>query len=637
MPRRVTLASCEVRGGRGCLSNGTRKGASEPLRISQRSIEAVREAANITEVASEFTALRRAGARFTGLCPFPDHDEKTPSFSVTPEKGFYHCFGCGKGGDAIKLVMELKPLPFAEAVSYLADRCGIELELEGRSPQQEHAARQRSSQRRSAHKALAAATAYYHKFLLKSPSADHARNYLKNRGFEQSTIEEFRLGYAPGGAGAGFGKAAQRVGLERGGLEAAGLLSGRGGDRFFDRIMFPISDPRGRIVGFGARTLGDAKPKYLNSPETDLFNKRALVYGFPQVAQAIRREKSVLVVEGYTDVLMLYQCGVQNAVATLGTAMTEQHLKALSAYADTIHLLFDPDDAGEKAVERASVTAAELRLDLRVLRLTDDPADWLLEHSADEFHQMLSGSVPVLEYAFRRRVERARGSSAAERSRMMSEMKELISKIHDPVFAEDAVRLGSEALGVRPDLLRPSPSSSNNSSRAVYGFSGNSTGSATLRERRTSSDPLVEAGRELLAICIVRPDLARRPFREGVNTSSLAQPLMLTPDDFGLESHARVFALLSDRLVDDSEDRGTILADEAARPLLQALAGLQAIGDGLYPSDASLRVAWLRVGALSRERAKARSEDLDEKIRLHSEIQQFNRAAVEIGDLTLEP
>ncbi len=348
------------------------------MRLSQGSIEAVREAADIVEVTSEFTALRRQGTNLVGLCPYPDHSEKTPSFSVSPEKNFCYCFGCGRGGDAIKLVMELKSFSFVEAVSHLAERSGVELKFEGRSPEEEKKAGQHAAQRRSARKALAAATAYYHKYLLRSPAAEEARRYLKGRGLEHHTIEEFRLGYAPPRERPGFMQAARKVDLDHGVLEVAGLLSQRGGERFVDRIMFPISDRRGRIVGFGARALGDAKPKYLNSPETELFNKRSLLYGFPQVAEAVRKEGAALVVEGYTDVLMLYQSGIKNAVATLGTAMTEQHLKILSGHADRIYLLFDPDEAGEKAVEKAAVTAAELKLDLRVLRLPEDPADWLL-------------------------------------------------------------------------------------------------------------------------------------------------------------------------------------------------------------------------------------------------------------------
>jgi DNA primase len=213
------------------------------LRITPQSIEEVREAAQIAEVASEFTALRRVGARFSGLCPYPDHDEKTPSFSVSPDKNFYYCFGCSRGGDAIKLVMELKSFSFAEAVSHLAERFGVELRFEGRSPEEERAAKQRNARRRSAYKALAAATAYYHKYLLKSPAAEEARRYLKERGFERSTIEEFRLGYAPPRGRPGFVQAARGVGLGREALEVAGLISSRGGERFGDRVTFPTRSP----------------------------------------------------------------------------------------------------------------------------------------------------------------------------------------------------------------------------------------------------------------------------------------------------------------------------------------------------------------------------------------------------------
>lgn len=552
---------------------------------------------------------------------------------------------CQRGGDSIKLVMDLKPLPFAEAISYLADRFGIELEMEGRSPEQERAAKERVSRRRSAHKALAAAAVYYHKYLLKSPAAEGARRYLQGRGFTSSTIEEFRLGYAPAGHGAGFAGVAGKVGLDRGALESAGLLSGRGGDRFFDRITFPISDPRGRIVGFGARALGDAKPKYLNSPETELFNKRALLYGFPQVAGAVRREGSVLVVEGYTDVLMLYQCGIQNAVATLGTAMTDQHLKMLSGYADTIHLLFDPDEAGEKAVERIEKmvrTAADLKLDLRVLHLAQDPADWLLEHTDEEFRSLLSDATPVLEYVFRRYDKRLRSASVAERSRAIAEVKELIKAIADPVFRREAERLATETFGVSPDLLRPSPASESSHRPAYHPRDGRS-GPSTVRESgAASTDPLDEAGRELLALMISRPDLAARPLRDGVGAPALPEPIVLEPGDFGDEAQARIFSLLREKLGGGSGDLrngdlGAVLSDERARPLLDVISALEAAGERLYPSDAALRAAWLRVAALSRERAKAQTDDFDEKFRLHVEIKRLNRAAVEVGDLTLEP
>lgn len=530
---------------------------------------------------------------------------------------------CQRGGDAIKLVMELKNLPFAEAVSHLGERFGIELEFEGRSPEEERAAKTRTTRRRSGYRALAAAAAYYHKYLLKASSSEEARRYLKARGMELSTIEEFRLGYAPPRGAAGFSAAARKVGLDRSALEAAGLLSPRGGERFVDRVTFPISDLRGRIVGFGARTLGDAKPKYLNSPETELFNKRSLLYGLPQAAGAMRREKAALIVEGYTDVLMLHQSGIKNAVATLGTAMTEQHLKALSGNADTIHLLFDPDEAGEKAVERAAATAAELKLDLRVLRLPEDPADWLLEHPAEEFRELLSGSVPVLEYVFRRKADRARGSGAAERSRVVSEIRDLIKEIRDPVFHRDALRLATEALGVNARVLDSAPQPGTERIERSNGPA-----------RRAPRDPAVEVGREILAHLLTRPDLASRVLRNGVAAPPILQePLVLLPGDFVDESQARIFELLTRRA---GEALNVVLSDDQARPLVDAISALQAFGEDLYTSEVSLHAAWFRLGALSRERAKNnlkyKQDELNDEswvrsnTRLHNEMKTFQAA-----------
>ena len=619
------------------------------MRISQGSIEEVREAANIVEVASEFTALKRQGTNLVGLCPYPDHSEKTPSFSVSPEKNFCYCFGCSRGGDAIKLVMELKSFSFVEAVSHLAEHSGVELKFEGRSSEEEKKAEQRAARRRSAHKALAAATAYYHKYLLKSPSAEEARRYLKGRGLEYSTIEEFRLGYAPPRGRSGFMQAAGKVGLGREAMEAAGLLSTRGGERFVDRVTFPISDRRGRIVGFGARSLGDAKPKYLNSPETEIFNKRSLLYGFPRVAEAIRKEKAALVVEGYTDVLMLYQSGIKNAIATLGTAVTADHLRTLSVYADKIYLLFDPDEAGEKATQRArsaakeatdpnrtsqepheaqraTVAAAEFKLDLRVLRLAEDPAEWLLKHPPQEFADLLDGAVPVLEYTINRIVERAWGADVATRSRTLRQIQGLIEELDDPVAYWEAIRLASNSLNIDSETLREQL----RPVKATTATHPPPSQSPGARE----TNPLREAGRELLALVLARPDLAARPLREGMAAPALSdEPVMLKMEDFDDEAHARIFALLTEYA---GEDLRTVLSDERARTLLDEVSALRASGEKLYPSAASLRAAWFRLAALSREKAKLLTDDFDEKYRLHLQIKHLNEAAVEASNLTLE-
>jgi DNA primase len=459
---------------------------------------------------------------------------------------------------------------------------------------------------------------------------------LKSRGLKRSTIEEFRLGYAPPRGISGFIKAAARLGLDREILDAAGLLSSRGGERFSGRITFPISDRRGRIVGFGARALGDEHPKYLNSPETEIFNKRDLLYGFPQVSEAIRKERAALIVEGYTDVLMLYQAGIKNAVATLGTATTPTHLRMLSGYADRIYLLFDPDEAGERAtqkvraaaknaidpensrkrsggfrsVRQATVAAARMKLDLRVLRLSEDPADWLRKHRPEEFTKLLTGAVPILDYVFRHRIQRAWNADTAERSRAMPEIKDLLReiKIEDPVFYQDAVRLAAEALSVDPDTLEEP---------RVAATSANST------RKPGPTDPLEEAGREVLALIIARPDLTAKPLERGVRASPLPEHFMLRAEDFGDETHARIFALLREHA---GENLGAILSDERARPLMDRISALASEGERLYASEASVRESWLRLGILSRQRSKRETPDYDEKDALQAEIQTLKAA-----------
>jgi len=588
------------------------------LRISQHSIEEVREAANILEIASEFTALRRQGARFTGLCPYPDHQEKTPSFSIDSAKGFYYCFGCSRGGDAIKLVMDLKSLEFAEAVSYLADRSGVELQFEGGGDP--GAARERASRRRSIHRALAAATVYYHKYLLtsKTTEAQRARRYLDDRQILRSTIEEFRLGYAPPRGVSGFVAAAGRLDLDRGVLDAAGLLSPRGGERFAGRITFPISDRRGRIVGFGARTLGDAQPKYLNSPETEIFNKRDLLYGFPQVSEAIRRERSALVVEGYTDVLMLYQSGIENAVATLGTATTPAHLKTLSRYVDTVYVIFDPDAAGFRAVERIVDTdsvvavAVETQLDLRFLELSEDPADWLRKHSPDQFQRLLAGAVPVLEFIIRRIGQEHRGTDAMNRSRVVPRIKSLIERIDDSVLRHEAIRLATTNLGVDASVFQAS-------SRRTQ------VPSATFRMPSTSEpvDSLADAGAAVLTLILTRPDLTATVLREGIEIADLPEPLTLGTEDFRDDTHARIFGLLGEHA---GRDLDAVLSDERARPLMDQIGALASQGERLYPSETSVREAWLRLAILSREQRKRETPNYDQKEMLQAEIQHLKQA-----------
>jgi len=570
----------------------------------------------------------------------------TGSHSFLTKMGITH--NCQRGGDAIKLVSELKSFSFVDAVSYLAERSGVELEFEGGEGTE--AARERTLRRRKVHKALAAAAVYYHKYLIQSSSAEAttARNYLRDRGLEVSTIEEFRLGYAPPRSIGGFVRVAGKLDLDRETLDAAGLLSIRGGERFSGRITFPISDRRGRIVGFGARALGEDHPKYLNSPETQIFNKRDLLYGFPQVLEAIRKERAALVVEGYTDVLMLYQSGIRNAVATLGTATTSSHLRTLSGYADRIYLLFDPDEAGERATQKAraaareaidpedsarrggvrntrgaTVAAARMKLDLRVLRLSEDPADWLREHRSEEFAELLSGAVPILEYVFRHRLRRLRDADTAERSRGMSEIRGFLREIRaeDPVFYQDALYLAAETLSVNPQVLEEG--------RAA-------TPRANPSQKPAQTDPLERAGRELLTLAFTYPGLVTEFLREGLKVRSLPEPIVLRAEDFADASQAGVFSLLQEHA---GKGVDAVLADERAQPYLDLISALVSEGardviatdksrrgEKIVPSRADAAQAWIGLKLLSCERSKRNTENLDERERIRAQVQALKKA-----------
>ncbi len=366
----------------------------------------VNAAADILSVTSKYVGIRRdADGGYTGLCPYPDHADRVGRFRVSPKTGYYFCKGCGRGGNASKLVAD----------------------LEGGGAM---AARTDTPEMRGVRKALAYAARYYEKVLAESGNAGarRAREYLAERGLNEETLTRFGVGYAPSRwRGRGFSGAAKRLGMKHAALDAAGLLNTKGGDRFGERITFPITDSRGRTVGFGARVLPGAPTsytnregkkvpvaKYINSRDSEVFRKGALLYGLNQALAAIEKERAAIVVEGYTDVLMLHQSGIKNAIATLGTALTIAHLRQLSPFADALYLTFDPDAAGGSAVARAyqvAWTEAPLgaALDIRVVRLEADPADWLLRHDAGEFQEVLTSAKPALLHMIEEHADRDNG------------------------------------------------------------------------------------------------------------------------------------------------------------------------------------------------------------------------------------
>ena len=364
-------------------------------RIPQAFINSLIEGADIVSVIGTRVELKRAGKSLKGLCPF--HDEKTPSFNVDPDKQLYHCFGCGVGGTALTFLREYERLDFVEAVETLAAAMGVEVPRErGREPPRDT----------GLYDVLADADRTYQGWLRRHATAHRATDYLKRRGLGGVVARDFGIGFAPQGWEA-IKTALSNVGVER--LIDAGLLirndNGRIYDRFRDRIMFPIRDTRGRVVGFGGRVLGDEQPKYLNSPETDVFHKGQELYGLYEARRASRNLDSAIVVEGYMDVVGLAQHGVGGGVATLGTAIGEAHFRKLYRHTHDVVCCFDGDAAGRQAAWKAVLAAFPALSEGRQLRFIllpdgEDPDSIVAREGAERFDQRVREAVPVAEYYF---------------------------------------------------------------------------------------------------------------------------------------------------------------------------------------------------------------------------------------------
>jgi DNA primase len=408
-------------------------------RIKPESVEAVKNAADIVEVVSARTQLRRVGGRYTGRCPF--HDERTPSFSVNAADKLYYCFGCGRGGDLISFVRETENLDFADAVEWLAERFNVRLEYEESDPRLD-------AQRRRRERLLAlldAAAAFYERYLCESPRADFARDYLAGRGLREGVCTEFRVGFAPGGTT--LARKAVERGFTRDELAAAGLVNRRGHDYFQRRLVFPLADARGRVLGFGARRLFEDDPlraKYVNSPESELFHKGAIVYGLDRARQAIAKQERAVVVEGYTDVLALRQAALEPVVASMGTALTERQLRELGRLARRLYLCFDADAAGEEATLRGMELAAAQGFDVRVVALPRglDPAD-----AAVGFEDRLRSAESYVVYRIRVELDRA-----ADRQLAYLRVQEVLNRFPESPERQEAWRLANDRLGMTVQL-----------------------------------------------------------------------------------------------------------------------------------------------------------------------------------------
>ncbi|HYZ77652.1 MAG TPA: DNA primase [Gaiellaceae bacterium] len=402
-------------------------------RIKDSSVADVKAAASIVDVVSARTQLRKTGAGYMGRCPF--HDERTPSFSVSPAKGTYHCFGCGVGGDTIRFVQETEQVDFVGAIEWLADRFNVALEYEEISPEQN--ARRRRRDRLL--ELLDAAASFYERYLWDSPAGSLARDHLTGRGLREEVCREYRLGVALGDQT--LARKALAKGFTTAELAAAGLVNRRGNDYFSQRLLFPLADARGRVLGFQARKLREDDPlraKYVNSPESELFRKGDLLYGLDRARAAIAREDRALVVEGNTDVLALRQVGLEPTVASMGTALTEWQLKELARLTKRIWLCFDGDAAGEAATLRGMELAAAQGFDVRVVALPAgiDPAD-----AADGFEGRVADAESYLGYRVRLELERA-----PDRQEAFVRVREVLSRFEDSPERQEALRLAADRL-----------------------------------------------------------------------------------------------------------------------------------------------------------------------------------------------
>jgi DNA primase len=420
------------------------------MRLSESQIQQVRTAADIVDVVSGFVRLRKTGRNFTGLCPF--HKEKTPSFNVNPERQIFKCFGCGKGGDVISFIMEMEHVSFMDAVEELAERFGIALEHEdGVRPE-----------RKEDMEGLYAATKIAARFFydsLRGDGGEPGREYFKRRGWTEETMKTFGLGYAPAGW-SNFLDHARAKGLDENILDLAGLVKLRDGggayDRFRHRVIFPIIHVTRKVLGFGARALSaEDEPKYLNSPESAIYNKSKVLYGLSQASNAIREAESIIVVEGYADVLSLHQAGIRNVVSTSGTAMTPDQVHAISRYTRNIFFLYDADSAGLRAMLRGIDVILAEDCDARIVQLAagEDPDSFVMKYGAEAVRERMEQAVSFVDFVTAQLRADGKLDSPEGRAQAVHQIVGMLSKMDDALRREFYIHHIAQTYGIYENLL----------------------------------------------------------------------------------------------------------------------------------------------------------------------------------------
>jgi DNA primase len=575
-------------------------------RYRDDSKDRVRDAVDFVALVEERTELRRSsGANYMGRCPF--HEERTASFSVNGQKKMYHCFGCGVEGDVFRYVQEMENLDFVGALEWLAQRSGIELEVEEEDP----AAAERRQREERLLELLARTSAFYERYLWESKEAAHAREYLASRGLTEETLRTFGVGYAPSAWDTVL-MSSQKAGYKARELYDAGLVtrggrdaSGRVYDRFRARITFPLADARGRIRGFGARTMtANRGPKYLNTAENDLFHKGGMVYAAHLARAAAGKAGATIVCEGYTDVLALHQAGVENVVASMGTSLTEDQLRELARMAPVVQLALDADDAGQDAMLRAAKVAAGQKIELRVVPLPEgrDPADVALEEGADAVRDLVAKSVPFVRFQVERTLALGDLSSAEGKDAVIERLRPAFAGLPASVLKEELLTMAAQRLAISGELARELLDRGRRRSPAPP------PRPVEVTPARPASDRVAQMERGFLVLCIALPESGRKHLDE-VGEEHFTDPV-----------NARAAVWLRTHL--DAPTKGLPEADDELDRLVRRLADNARRSESKMPTLEAERLQ-LEIRLNRRRREAAQSSD--ERQRLDRDLIDLRR------------
>ena len=588
-------------------------------RIPEEIIQDIRNRVDIVEVVASYLPLKRSGANHRGLCPF--HQEKTPSFNVNEPRQIFHCFGCGVGGNVFSFLMRMEGLTFPEAVKRLGEQAGIEVEETPESPQEVR----RREQHEQLLKINEAACAFYHQVLLEDPAGASARRYLRQRGYDGETVRSFRLGFAPEGwqalvdhlQKAGFsGQDLLEAGLARPGKESRSPY-----DLFRSRLLFPIFDLQERVVAFGGRVLDDSLPKYINSPETAVYQKGKTLYGLCQARDAMRQTRQVLVVEGYFDLLALTRAGFANVVATCGTALTADHARLLKRYAEKILLVFDEDAAGRQASFRAmeALLPAGLTVRMAALPAGADPDSFLRDRGQTVFEAIVEEARPALEIFMEDRLAAAE-QDVEGRARAAEEVLQQLRRLPGDLERD----LYIQQLAAKTGLSEAAVRGRSQAEAAPRRSSARASVPAPGRERRAPPD---RTQGYLLRLMLASAEIRQKVAEAGVDSLFL--------DEEQRRAAAHLLALeqpdagLPEDLVDTTQD-----------PALQSiLANLMLEEDSSWMADAAGQIFTGCRRAVHRERLRQRLRELDrleEEARRNGDQQAENECLRERVEINLE-